>query len=446
MSLRRTILTILDSPFGLRYAHHTPHLSPFVPPRGPPMKNLRWYLFAQFALILLVQTASAQIIFAFPTDGSGGSIPTGGLISDAAGNLYGTTASGGAYQCGTVFKLSVESGTWAEDLLYSFKCGPDDGWGPESALLLDAAGDLYGTTSAGGPSNNGTVFKLSPDGTGGWTETVLRAFNGKDGGLPILAPLVADARGNLYGVTQGYCYRGTCANGTVFELSLRTNGSWSFKVLHSFGHIGLPDAGVILDKAGNLYGSTVFGGPQNCASNTWACGTIYKLSPGAKSWTFTTIHAFSYGDGAYPMGSLIMDSAGNIYGSTNGGGSTYNGGVAFKLSPTKTGWKETLLHVFGAPTDGAEPSSLIFDASGNLFGSVPLSTNANFDQENGYVFKLSRDARGTWNESVVYRFPQGTNVPFPNSSLIWNHTKTGLIGTFGPYSSDPAGAVYEVAP
>jgi uncharacterized repeat protein (TIGR03803 family) len=177
------------------------------------MKNLRWYMFAQFVLILLVsRTVSAQIVFTFPTDGSGGSIPTGGLISDAAGNLYGTTASEGAHQCGTVYKLSFESGTWTEDVLYSFKCGPDDGLDPESALLLDAAGNLYGTTAEGGPSNNGTVFKLSPDGTGGWTETVLHIFNGKDGGLAILAPLVADARGNLYGVTQGSCYRGTCAN------------------------------------------------------------------------------------------------------------------------------------------------------------------------------------------------------------------------------------------
>ena len=105
------------------------------------------------------------------------------------------------------------------------------------------------------PANNGSVFKLSPDSAGGWTEAVLHFFKGPDGGLPILSPLVADAGGNLHGVTQGYCYRGTCANGTVFELSPRTNGSYSFKVLHSFGHTGQPDSGVIFDKAGNLYGT-----------------------------------------------------------------------------------------------------------------------------------------------------------------------------------------------
>lgn len=410
------------------------------------MKCLRWYVFAQFLLILLIPNAlSAQIVFTFPTNGSGGTAPRGGLISDAAGNLYGTTASGGAYNCGTVFKLSLESGTWTEDLIYSFKCGPADGWDPESALLLTAAGDLYGTTSGGGTSDNGTVFKLSPDGIGGWTETLLHSFNGKDGSLPILARLVSDARGNLYGVTQGYCYRGTCANGTVYEMIPRMNGSWSFKVLHSFVHTGLPDAGVILDKAGNLYGSTVFGGPQNCAGNGGGCGTIYKLSRGATSWTFSTILAFNYSDGAYPMGSLIMDGAGNLYGSTNGGGSTYNGGVIFKLSPTKTGWKETLLHVFGKPGDGMGPSSLLFGAPGRLFGSVPVSTDANFNQQNGYVFELTRGANGTWSESVLYAPPQGNAPPFPDSSVIWNATRTSLLGTIGPYT-DPAGAVYEVVP
>jgi uncharacterized repeat protein (TIGR03803 family) len=263
---------------------------------------------------------------------------------------------------GVVFKLSFESGTWTEDFLYSFKGGADDGSGPESALLLDAAGNLYGTTAAGGPSGNGTVFKLAPDGAGGWTETVLHAFNGIDGSLPILAPLVADAHGNLYGVTQGYCYRGTCGRGTVYELSPRQNGSWSFKVLHSFGHTGLPDAGLVLDKAGNLYGSTVFDGLKYCVTS--GCGTIYKLSPSAKSWTFTTIHAFDFNDGAYPMGNLIIDSAGRLYGSTNGGGSSYNGGVAFMLAPTKTGWKETVLHTFGMPGDGQGPSSLLLGTFG----------------------------------------------------------------------------------
>jgi uncharacterized repeat protein (TIGR03803 family) len=386
--------------------------------------------------------ASEQIIFAFPADGLGGSVPTGGLISDAAGNLYGTTASGGAFGYGSVFKLSFENGTWTEDLLYSFKGWPHDGSGPESALLLEA-GSLYGTTAAGGPSGFGTVFRLAPDRSGGWTETILHAFNGKDGSLPVLAPLVSDAHGNLYGVTQGYCYRGTCGNGTVFELSPQQNASWSFKVLHSFGYSGQPDAGVIFDKAGNLYGTTTYGGPLNCFGS--GCGTVFKLTHVANKWKFATIHTFNYSNGAYPQGNLIMDSAGNLYGATLGGDNTYNGGVAFKLSPTKTGWSETVLHAFGAPGDGSEPSSLVLGASGQLFGSVPLSTNASYATQNGYVFELSLQANGTWRESVVYAFPNTNAAPFPNSNLIWNTSRTALMGTTGP-SSDPAGTVYEVTP
>jgi uncharacterized repeat protein (TIGR03803 family) len=372
-----------------------------------------------------------------------GDFPTGGLIADAAGNLFGVTEIGGTYQNGVVFKLSFRNGVWSEDLLYSFKGGNDDGAGPSSALLLDAAGNLYGTTAGGGPSNNGTVFKLVPDGGGGWTETILHIFNGNDGGLPNLAPLVLDAHGNLFGIMQGYCYRGTCANGTVFELSPQTGGSWGFKVLHSFGHTGQPMGGVILDKSGNLYGTSSFGGPLNCSGS--GCGTVFKLALTAKTWKFTTIFTFDYSDGAYPGGNLLMDSAGNIYGTTNGGGSTYNGGVAFKLSPSTDGWAETVLHGFGAPGDGAEPSSLVFDSAGHLFGSVPLSSNKSFVQQNGYVFKLSHNASGSWSESRLYSFPQETSAPSPNSSLIWNKGKTALIGTVGPYS-DPAGAVYEVTP
>ena len=386
--------------------------------------------------------ASAQIIFAFPADGLGGTVPTGGLISDAAGHLYGTTASGGAFGYGSVFKLSFENSTWTEDSLYSFKGWPDDGSDPESPLLLEA-GNLYGTTAAGGSSGFGTVFKLAPDGSGGWTETILHAFNGKDGSLPVLAPLVSDAHGHLYGVTQGYCYRGTCGNGTVFELSPQQNGTWNFKVLHSFSYTGQPDAGVIFDKAGNLYGTTTYGGPLNCSGS--GCGTVYKLTRVANSWKFATIHTFNYSNGAYPQGNLIMDSAGNLYGTTLGGDNTYNGGIAFKLSPTKTGWSETVLHAFGAPGDGQEPSSLVLGASGHLFGSVPLSTNASYWAQNGYVFELSRQANGTWSESVVYAFPNTNAAPFPNSKLIWNTSRTALIGTTGPYS-DPAGAVYEVTP
>ncbi len=412
------------------------------------MKNFSWYALVQGSLLLLafcstLAASSQQIIFTFPADGSGGSVPTGGLISDAAGNLYGVTELGGAFENGAVLKLSFENGAWSETVLYSFLgASLGDGSGPSSALLLDNKGNLYGTTVSGGSGGHGTVFKVAPDGNGGWTETILHAFNGKDGGGPTYAPLVSDAQGNLYGVTEGGCVFGYCANGSAFEVSPRQNGSWSFKVLHSFGYTGLPLGGLIFDKAGNLYGTTTYAGPKVCSLT--GCGTIYKLSRGAKSWVFATIHAFNYSDGEYPMGNLLMNSSGNIYGATLTGGA-YNGGVAFMLSATKTGWKETVLYVFGAAGDGSGPSSLVFGASGHLFGSVPISTDANYNTLNGYAFELSRNANGTWSEKRVYSFPQGNSVPFPNSNLIWNNARTALFGTIGPYS-DPAGAVYEVTP
>jgi len=200
------------------------------------------------------------MIFTFPPGGSGGNMPTGGLISDAAGNLYGVTEIGGTFNNGTVFKLSFENGIWSETVLYSFSGAAGDGAGPASALLLGAGGNLYGTTAGGGASAGGygTVFKLAPDGNGGWTETILHSFNGNDGGGPMDAPLVSDAQGNLYRVTHGGCVFGYCSNGSAFELSPKATGGWSFKVLHSFGHAGLPDGGLILDKAGNLYGTTTY--------------------------------------------------------------------------------------------------------------------------------------------------------------------------------------------
>jgi len=413
------------------------------------MKNFLFYGLASAVLIpvlfcSVLVASSEQTIFVFPANGSGGNTPTGGLISDAAGNLYGVTEIGGSFGNGAVFKLSFESGVWSETVLYSFLGASfADGSGPYSALLLDAAGNLYGTTAGGGPSGNGTVFKLAPDGSGGWTETILHAFNGTDGSGPVLAPLVSDAQGNLYGVTDGGCVFGHCANGTIFELIPRQNSSWSYKVLHSFGHTGLPLGGLVFDKSGKLYGTTTYDGPKYCSSLS-GCGTIYKLSHGPKSWAFGTIHAFNYTDGEYPEGNLILDSSGNIYGTTLLGGA-YNGGVAFRLSLTKTGWKETVLYVFGAPGDGQGPSSLVFGSAGHLFGSVPSSIDVNYNFQNGYVFELSRQANGTWSETVLYAFPQGNSVSFPNSSLIWNNAGTALIGTLGP-DSDPAGAVYEVAP
>src|ERR1019366_2578878 len=265
---------------------------------------------------------------------------------------------------------------WAaaeEKVLHNFNNDGTDGYYPEVGLIVDAAGNLYGTTTAGGAYNSGTGFELTPAAGGGWTETVLHNFgNGTDGATPY-AGLIFDAAGNLYGTTQ---YGGTYGVGTVFELTPAGGGSWTEKVLYSFNHNGadggVPAAGLIFDAAGNLYGTTVNGGTgSNCVLG---CGTVFELTPAAGGgWTEQVLHSFNNNgaDGSTPFAGLIFDAAGNLYGTTFAGG-TYGYGTVFELTPAAGGgWTETVLHNFGNGTDGTAPyAGLIFDAAGNLYGTT----------------------------------------------------------------------------
>ena len=258
-----------------------------------------------------------QVLHSFNQNGTDGFYPSAGLIFDAAGNLYGTTPAGGSgcvpyFGCGTVFELTPTAYVgWTERVLYSFCVGNcDDGSQPFAGLIFDAAGNLYGTTHRGGGFNLGTVFKLSPNGNGGWTETVLHSFSyGTDGIYPS-AGLIFDATGNLYGTTTEGGTGSGCGNdgcGTVFELSPNGNGGWTETVLYSFCSQtnctdgATPVAGLILDAVGNLYGTTNAGGNffSNCP---YLCGTVFKLSPnGNGGWTETVLHSFgSFADGASP--------------------------------------------------------------------------------------------------------------------------------------------------
>jgi uncharacterized repeat protein (TIGR03803 family) len=245
--------------------------------------------------------------------GSDGALPIGGLIRDAAGNLYGTTQMGGASGSGTVFKLDA---TGVETVLYSF-AGAPDGQYPFAGLIRDSAGNLYGTTSNGGAIGFGTVFKLDPAGH----ETVLYSFTGgSDGGNP-QAPLLRDKNGNLYGTTfVGGAIYGV---GTVFKVDANGNET----VLHNFnGNDGkYPEAGLIGDSQGNLYGSALQGGPADNLG-----GTLFRIS---RRGTWSVLYNFSGGaDGGNPAGSLVMDSEGNLYGTTASGGIS-NRGTVFKFTP-----------------------------------------------------------------------------------------------------------------
>ena len=248
------------------------------------------------------------------------------LIFDAFGNLYGTTAGGGAYGDGTVFELTPKGGGgWTETVLHSFN--DKDGSAPYAGLIFDGAGNLYGTTLMGGHYVDGTVFKLTPKGGGGWTETVLHSFNdnGKDGFAP-LAGLIFDEAGNLYGTTYG---GGTYGYGTVFELTPKAGGAWTETVLHSCNDNGKDGyesyASLILDAPGNLYGTTSVGG-------AYGYGTVFELAPKAGGgWTETVLLSFNDKDGFSVLASLIFDASGNLYGTTYAGGA-YGYGTVFEVA------------------------------------------------------------------------------------------------------------------
>ncbi len=267
-------------------------------------ENLQ-HAFAKLASILLfalamvtMPSAHAQtyhILHSFTGAGDGG-YPQAGVTIDRAGNLYGTTASGGPYQYnGTVYELKPRDGNWTLDTLYDFGSGGrDDGAAPYAGVVFGPDGTLYGTTSGGGNSGDGTVFKLSPPARAcqnvscSWTETILHSFmGGGDGATPYYGSLTFDPAGNIYGATSaggannlGPCHRGGC--GTVFELT-PSNGGWNETIIHAFGGTDgdFPLSGVILDQAGNVYGTTSLGG-QNLCDNT-PCGTVYELSNSAGS-------------------------------------------------------------------------------------------------------------------------------------------------------------------
>jgi uncharacterized repeat protein (TIGR03803 family) len=265
--------------------------------------------------------------FAFANDGAQPG-PDQILTFDGAGNMYGTTQFGGATGNGAVFRLVEGDGGWHENVAYSFSARPD-GNVPESGVIVDPAGNIYGTTSLGGTANFGTVFELSPSGSG-YTEKVLYNFqNGIDGSQP-WGELVLDSAGNLYGTASS---GGDGNGGTVFQLT-PSGGSWSFNLLYAFqgnGSFG-PIAGLTMDAAGNLYGTTAGDG-------AFGDGSVYKLTRSGGSWTFADLHDFSGTDGRGPVGGVTLGFNGNLYGTAKSGGA-FSGsqcvagcGVIWQITP-----------------------------------------------------------------------------------------------------------------
>jgi uncharacterized repeat protein (TIGR03803 family) len=434
------------------------------------------------AAILLILVASSwatgreKILYSFQ-GGSDGTNPIAGLAFDAKGNLYGTTYIGGngpcLHGCGIVFKLTPnKSGSWTETILHQFGTSSGDGAGPQGSLVFDKQGNLYGTTSSGGVhlDDEGTVFKLTPTKSGDWTETIIHNFDcisGNDGCVPH-SNLVFDGAGNLYGTTTkggGGTNSTFCENGcgTAFKLAPNGDGSWTESLIHAFPKGGggtpdgqNPDAGLIIDKAGNLYGTTFFGGPNDQ-------GIVYKLAPtkggGWKESILFRFHGLEHATGgANPYGGLVMDKIGNLYGTTVGGGdAVLQSGVVFKLTPTqKGGWKETVIHNFPTPRyhDGELPyTGLLIDASGSLYGAAlagggKQEPNCQDFDGCGVVYKLAPTRSGGWKESILYAFQGGSDGSVPQDDRLVMDASGHLYGTTfagGTISNAVAnGVVFEV--
>jgi uncharacterized repeat protein (TIGR03803 family) len=371
-----------------------------------------------FAGLPSLPAQTFKVVHTFAGSPEDGAHPYGSLAMDANGNIYGTTFAGGASDAGTVFKVGSKG---KETVRYTFT-GGDDGAGPSAGLIEDAKGNLYGTTQAGGSHGFGTVFKVNASGK----ETVLYSFaGGKDGSGPS-AGLIRDAKGNLYGTTFA---GGASAAGTVF----RVNSQGKETVLYSFtGGIdgSIPFGGLVSDTAGNLYGTTYEGG-------TSGMGTVFKLTKADKE---TVLHSFAGPEGVLPQAGLIRDAKGNLYGVASAAGGTGCGGggcgTVFKVN---SNGKETTLYHFLGGADGAGPvESLFMDAKGNLYGTTTAgggATNA------GTVFKVNRNGK----ETVLYSFTGGTDGASPQSGLVMD-AKGNLFGTASSGGASKNGTLFKVHP
>ncbi|MGA8734645.1 MAG: choice-of-anchor tandem repeat GloVer-containing protein [Terriglobales bacterium] len=368
-----------------------------------------------------------------------GANPQGNLTADVAGNLYGTTQDGGIGSgcapdgCGTVFKLTRASdGNWVQTVLHYFGSFSGDGAQPAGGVIFDAAGNLYGTTISGGSSASscGTVFELSPGVSGRWTESILYSFAGGPYGCGPATGLVFDRSGNLYGP----------AGQTVFELTPSSTGTWTETVLYTFSGQtdgGSPNA-VVLDQAGNVYGSAVYGGNVNCnpSYNDLGCGVVFELIRSGNTWSEKVLHTFNFNDGAFPLGNLIFDAEGGLLGTTANGPGTacnsYGCGTVFRLRPRSDGsWVHAIIHNFEGGRDGASPAAGLTLEQGVFFGTTQFGGTGT-GQGFGTVFELIPQHPKTWTEHAIHRFAEGDG---PVTNVIFDSTGN-LYGSL-PWSRNP---------
>jgi uncharacterized repeat protein (TIGR03803 family) len=384
-------------------------------------------------------TSQFQVLHHFAN--APGSTPVAALVADSAGNFYGTTKySGnnvcGGNACGVVFEISPESGGgWTYHVIHEFD-GPH-GSEPEAGLIFDSSGNLYGTTYGGGAYGRGTVYELSSSGNK-WTERVLHNFGSyKNDVANPRGSLTLDGSGNLYGT--GSVGGTSFSYGGVFELK-RSGAKWQEKVICNFtggSDGGIPSANLIWDSAGNLYGTTFGGGSTNCSYP--GCGVVFELTPSSSgNWAETVLYSFGgVDDGFQPLSGLIFDTAGNLY------GTTYSGSTVFELTPSTGGWTLNVLHTFGG-SDGDFPAAgVVLDSAGNLYGTTLEGGNVGV----GVVFELVQSG-GSWTENVLHSFNAKAGE-YPAAGLTLSQGLlygTAEAGGLGYPDNSGYGIVFSITP
>lgn len=377
--------------------------------------------------------------------GADGEQPVSGLIADAKGNLYGATTSGGRTNCaprgcGVVFQLSPGSnGSWTQKIIYAFKgdvVGDTDI--PVTDLIFDTKGNLFGATGPDSAGFDGAVYELTPGTGSAWTEKIIYRFTEQSDYYPG-AHLAFDSQGNLYGTVAD----GSNIYGGVFELSPQSDGTWSESTIYSFtgesnGDGNHPVGGVVLDSKGNVYGMTQTGGAFNF-------GTVYELSPnGRGGWSETIIYNFmEQGDGAYPFAPLTIDANGNLFGTTLGGDSNYPD--VFELSHSGTGWNETVLYAFG--TSGYAPSGVAFDSAGDLYGTTVYNGTGCNVPGCGIAYELTPQGSGPWQQTILHNFESAGDGSQSMAGVLVDSATGRVYGTTeyggGRYGY---GTVFEILP
>jgi uncharacterized repeat protein (TIGR03803 family) len=395
-------------------------------------------------LAMLVGQAGAanttEVIFSFAEEA--GEYPSTELVMDGAGNIYGTAVQGGQFGGGTVFQLAPSGDGWTYTVLHDFTGGADGGQ-PYGGVTLDPQGNLFGTAVIGGSGGVcvedgcGVAYMLTKDG-GTWTHSVIHDFTGGNDGFGPGVGLTRDARGNLYGMTPT---GGAYGLGTIFQLKRNHNGTWTQRVIHTFtggldGATG--SAGrLLLDDAGNLSGVATVGGAHGA-------GTAFRLRRAPRGrWRLKTLYAFKGQPFAgNPYGALLFDEAGSLYGTTYYDGE-YDLGTVYKLTREDGSWTETVLYSFRGGMDGASPiSNLVFDESGTIYGTT--SEGGAPGCGCGTIFRLT-EANGEWTESVVHAFEGTPDGAYPYAGML-----VGMSGTFFGATvhggDDDDGSIYEFTP